>query len=527
MRKHILTYVSLAILLAVGTVTLMLVLQSQSQLRDYADQQRETQSRFTALAVKTGLSEGLLELINATLELQLTTQGFLGGVVYDDSLTPLRQLPADYQLPEVVEQSLAEVSFENTDRHVMQRGDTVYQLTQLIDEDGDVIGYLLLVFSDESMRKAAHKAFGYAAIVGGLISLPIIAFIAWWLSRKLQPLLKMVEIIHLIEVKKDFTQRIPLPEMKQGGSKAKAAAIERDEILQASFAFNRLAATIDEVLNHVIMTTEDINTACSDLADINKQVSNAYTKQASELDQVAHTTEAMMTRIHQVDKSADAAESEAENASVLAAKGKDTVLMTQSSIREMATNIEGTSQRVNTLQEHVQNIGTVVDLITDIAARTNLLSLNATIEAARAGEQGRSFAVVANEVRTLSERTQASTGEIRKSIEDLKNLGQGAVDSMQQSQQSAQQNSVYSGVATVALEEITQSVTTIRQTSAKIAEATQEQTVVVSQLNDSVAAIATIAGENTEQSKTARERSETIRQYSTELHKFVSTFTTS
>lgn len=163
---------------------------------------------------------------------------------------------------------------------------------------------------------------------------------------------------------------------------------------------------------------------------------------------------------------------------------------TVAAIRDLAGEIESASQVINTLDNDVSNIASVLDVIRGIAEQTNLLALNAAIEAARAGEQGRGFAVVADEVRSLASRTQKSTGEIQTMIEKLQAGAAQAVEVMQGSKTSSEDTIQSAGLATGSLAEILNAIARMNEMNTHIATAAGQQSSVSDEVNSNVQGIA-------------------------------------
>jgi methyl-accepting chemotaxis protein len=160
--------------------------------------------------------------------------------------------------------------------------------------------------------------------------------------------------------------------------------------------------------------------------------------------------------------------------------------------------VEQASSVIQELESHSSNIGMVLDVIKSIAEQTNLLALNAAIEAARAGEQGRGFAVVADEVRTLASRTQKSTQDIQTMIEQLQIGSKNAARVMSHGSEQAQQVVLQSSRTREAFGSIAESVAIINTMNAQIANAGEQQSVVVDDIQDNINKITSIATETTQ-----------------------------
>ncbi|MEL0584258.1 MAG: methyl-accepting chemotaxis protein [Candidatus Thiodiazotropha sp. (ex. Lucinoma kazani)] len=172
-----------------------------------------------------------------------------------------------------------------------------------------------------------------------------------------------------------------------------------------------------------------------------------------------------------------------------ASTGLQVMQDTQTQIHQLAGEIEMAADTIQQLEQYTLDIGSVLDVIKGIAEQTNLLALNAAIEAARAGEQGRGFAVVADEVRNLASKTQASTEEINQMIEKLQNGSRQAVSAMSLSKEKAGSATTQASKTGDALSTIVESIGQINDMSSQIAGAAEEQSAVAEEINKSVVQI--------------------------------------
>jgi methyl-accepting chemotaxis protein len=192
-------------------------------------------------------------------------------------------------------------------------------------------------------------------------------------------------------------------------------------------------------------------------------------------EQVSLVVEEMVTSVQAVSSNANSASEAANQADKAAKDGRDIVTKTVASINGLAEEVERAGEVIRKLEADTENVGTILDVIKGIAEQTNLLALNAAIEAARAGEQGRGFAVVADEVRTLASRTQDSTQEIQKVIEELQTAARSAVEVMGQSKHRAQTSVEQAAQTGESLAAITERVEAITEMNMQIATAAEQQ----------------------------------------------------
>lgn len=215
----------------------------------------------------------------------------------------------------------------------------------------------------------------------------------------------------------------------------------------------------------------------------------------SRLEQTATAVTEMTSTVQEVAQNATGAATSASNADVSAQKGREVMQNTIATINALSQEVTSASNVIRKLEEDTSSVGTVLDVIRGIAEQTNLLALNAAIEAARAGEQGRGFAVVADEVRNLAQRTQESTAEIQQIIENVQTGAKDAVVAMVQGSESTAACVEQANAAGSSLDEITGAVNEIHMMNSQIATAAEEQTTVSEDISKNINEISTSTNE--------------------------------
>ena len=239
-------------------------------------------------------------------------------------------------------------------------------------------------------------------------------------------------------------------------------------------------------------------------------VATAMTEMAQTAAEIARNAGSAMECVHEANREAQDGQTVVTNTVVL--------------IDHLAADVQKAATVINELEQNSENIGSIVDVIRNIAEQTNLLALNAAIEAARAGEQGRGFAVVADEVRVLAQRTQTSTQEIQALIEKLQQTSRNAVGVMDKSQKQAGDSVQQIRTAGERLTAITHVIGKITQLMSQIASASEEQSSVTEQTNAGVIEINTDSSNTLEGARVMRAECETLRRETDELHAIVSKF---
>jgi methyl-accepting chemotaxis protein len=247
-------------------------------------------------------------------------------------------------------------------------------------------------------------------------------------------------------------------------------------------------------------------------------------QQEAEISQVAAAMHEMAASIQEVAQNARHAAENTTTVEAQAMGGRAVVDKSAHAIQALAGEIEQAAVVIHRLEDDGNRIGMVVEVIRGIAEQTNLLALNAAIEAARAGEQGRGFAVVADEVRNLASKTQASTQDIQSMIEALQQRTREASSVMQAGQGRARESVIQAVQAGEALDHITQAIKRINDMNGQIAHATVQQSEVAEDISRSVGNISSLAQLATQEGKQAVGNSTELQKYADNLQGLVRQF---
>lgn len=322
-----------------------------------------------------------------------------------------------------------------------------------------------------------------------LIALTIVAalvlgaLIAWALARDtIRPLKQALDVANAVA---------------SGDLRPEVSTVRRDELGQLLNALGRMTTGLRSLVAAINDDAGHIAASSSQLSGITGQNQQGVMAQKDQTDQVATAMNEMVATVGEVARNAEQASVAASDASDKARAGEQTVEQTLGRVTELNQQVATVQQRLNTLQADTRNIGTVLDVIKSVAEQTNLLALNAAIEAARAGEQGRGFAVVADEVRSLAQRTQSSAAEIEGLISNLVNSAEETVTVMDTGARLANDTLATAQDTGEAIQLITRAVDDILQLNQQIATAAEQQTSVAEDINRNITVIRDVSDQTT------------------------------
>jgi methyl-accepting chemotaxis protein len=298
---------------------------------------------------------------------------------------------------------------------------------------------------------------------------------------------------------------------KGEGDLTKRLAVKgEDEIAQLGRSFNLFVDKLQNIIGDVATATAKVKTAANAIHAQTKVMSSQLVSHNNETDQVVTAITEMSSTANEVAKNTTQVAEATHAATGDVANAQRCVDASLEEIASLMSQINNAAGSIKSLSEQSQKINSVLSVIGGIAEQTNLLALNAAIEAARAGEQGRGFAVVADEVRNLASRTQASTLEINEMLSALHKLVTQAVKAMEESQQSCVRSVDSSRTISDSLGSVTSAVTAINDMSTQIAAAATEQSSVTEEINRNVYAIQEIVNELLHSSEDAARVSLTV-----------------
>ena len=331
---------------------------------------------------------------------------------------------------------------------------------------------------DEQQRSDALNMtlVGLLIAAGGLLALCLTDY---GIAKPLREMVAMLDDI--AQGEGDLTRRLDVDRVDELGAIAKG--------------FNTFLSKLQSMISQVVGSVQKVSDSSEHTADIAIRTNQGVQKQLAEIELVATAVHEMTATAQDVARNATHAAEAANHADSAANQGREIVHSTSRAISTLAEEIGRAVGVVQNLAKDSENINAILVAIRGIAEQTNLLALNAAIEAARAGEQGRGFAVVADEVRNLAQKTQQATEEIQSMIQQLQHGTREVVRVMQDSQEKTDDSVRHANEAAEALVSITQAVSVINDMNTQIASAAEQQSAVAEDINRNVTNIGNVAHE--------------------------------
>jgi methyl-accepting chemotaxis protein len=308
----------------------------------------------------------------------------------------------------------------------------------------------------------------------------------------------------------DLTQRLPITNKTEIGLVAKY--------------FNDFVERIQTTILDVSANTQKLSGSAGSLEQVVENNSALIDSQKEDIDSAAKAMEKMNHTAHIVEEDVTTAEAAVKDAGTQANLALQVVNDTVESVKKLAQDFEKGTHSINTVQQNVTEIASIVDVILSIAEQTNLLALNAAIEAARAGDQGRGFAVVADEVRALASRTQKSTSDIQDMIERLQKGTQASVSVMLAGTKTSEETVSIANSAVDNINAIVKGFEKIGEMNGRITNSSKDQNHMASAVNKNMISISSASAQINKVSHTALDTSQTVAGISKRLEELVGSF---
>uniref|UniRef100_UPI003985467B methyl-accepting chemotaxis protein n=1 Tax=Pseudomonas syringae TaxID=317 RepID=UPI003985467B len=348
-------------------------------------------------------------------------------------------------------------------------------------------------------------------VAATLLALALSILAAWVITRQITtPLQETLEVVERVA----------------SGDLSRNLKVDRkDELGKLQATIQRMTVSLRELVGGIRDGVTQIASAAEELSAVTEQTSAGVNSQKVETDQVATAMHEMTATVQEVARNAEEASEAAVTADRQARDGERVVNEAIAQIERLASAVGNSSEAMGALKQESDKIGSVLDVIKSVAEQTNLLALNAAIEAARAGEAGRGFAVVADEVRSLAQRTQKSTEEIEALIARLQSGTQQATTVMDSSRELSTSSVELTRRAGGSLESITKTVSAIQAMNQQIAAAAEEQSATAEEINRSIINVRDVSEQTSAASEETAASSVELARLGNHLQVLVSRFT--
>lgn len=381
--------------------------------------------------------------------------------------------------------------------------DKLEQIKLSVKRDQDTLGPMA--------QREAGNAVTWIAVVA-LLAVACAAAISWFMSRSIRRPIggEPRDIANLVE-------KVAQGDLSQSAANGR-------EMRGIYGSITRMRGSLNSVMSDLNHVGNQVNANAMQLAAVAEQTSHATQEQQHSTNQMASAITQMTYSIDEVANHAKSSKQAADDAQQIAQQNQLSVDQTVAAIEALANEIEQAVTVIQGLEQSAQDIVSVIDVIDGISEQTNLLALNAAIEAARAGEQGRGFAVVADEVRGLAQRTRESTGEIQTMIQNLQHGVQSAVEVMKRSQDEVHTTVSRSQQTGSALMGIVEAVKQINVANTQVSVAIEQQSVAANDISRSVTEINDRAAETATGSMQTSKTANTLKDNAEQLGAMVSKF---
>ncbi|MBT1065270.1 methyl-accepting chemotaxis protein [Bowmanella sp. Y26] len=377
--------------------------------------------------------------------------------------------------------------------------------------EGEVLGAVKISYSLSNLDNNIHRnAIQSALLLAGIFILTFTGLGIWFKKKLIHRITQLGRTMRLATENQDLSLTVNDP--------------TDDELGRLARNFNKMMNVFKQNLAKVSQSSAVLNQSALRIINSADTSERMILEQKISTDSVAAAINELECSSAQVKQISHQAHATTDECAKLAFHSRDIAAEAEQSINQLAGHVRQATEQVNRLQNQTMQVGKVLEVISAIAEQTNLLALNAAIEAARAGEQGRGFAVVADEVRTLANRTHDSTDEIHRTIAVLQKDAAATVQTMEASCNEADIKAKQIQKLAESLADMTENMRQINELNTQIANATDEQNLAAEEINQSILRILDNAEQSLEDAKGNKTISNELQQLSQTLEQQVHTF---
>ena len=464
---------------------------------DYGDGKQRLISSLVAPVTRDGGSVGVVGMdisMNQMQEIADDCEEFSGKAVLG-ILSPTGTIMGFKGKPDYVGKDLVEYSesYKAVKDRVLA-GETL----SVWATNGDLVIYYPFEIGETSqyivscMRIPEHvivapaKAALYKIIGLGTLCLVIAAAVMWVVAGKIAK--PIVEVVSRLDDISDG----------EGDLTVQLEVLSKDEVGQLATAFNKFVSKIHDTIAEVAAVTLDVASASTQIAASSEEIAAGMEEQSSQVQEISTAVEEMSASVTEVAKKSHEANDNAGQAKSTALEGGEIVNETMTGMSEIEEVVKDSGASIGELGKQGERIGEIIEVINDIADQTNLLALNAAIEAARAGEHGRGFAVVADEVRKLADRTTKATDGVSELIGGIQSGTQVAVDKMSSGTEIVGRGVESAQRAGESLNQIVNGAEHVAEMIQSIAAASEQQSAAAEQISKNIQSIAAVTNQSKE-----------------------------
>ena len=315
-----------------------------------------------------------------------------------------------------------------------------------------------------------------------------------------------------------------LSEVAHGDLRVSAKITQKNELGAMASSVNQTISQLHNIISGVKSVADKLASSSTDISNVTDQITKRADVQNDRIMQISASMEQMSVAVTEISAGASNVVTASSESQTIALNGKENMLKSTEASRRIVTAVESSSGLIMELSSSIEKISEITKVIKDIADQTNLLALNAAIEAARAGEQGRGFAVVADEVRKLAERTTLSTADITRMVEAISIKTSTSVQAMEMVRREVEIGTGYNEATNQTLNQIAKAAVNVTNLAHHIASATQEQSSASEETARNMEEISNISEENASNIHSVRKAAEGMASTASELQRMVDQF---